>query len=132
MIQFSTITDKNTYNKSGLSIDIECVTKTLIIADYSDRIAKLLFIYVITEPGGALPRKNSGTYSWKKQMFTIYRNIDFHEFMAADNEYALHLLALTFLEGIEQHLLKRKDFDGKQFYTDVERLFEPYLMTVAV
>jgi len=133
LFRISNIFDKEIdYEKISQSTIFEDIlNNNLQINEYSENIQRLFFLFVVLKEGG-IPRKNSGTYSWKKQMFTIYRNIDFHEFLATDNEYALHLLALTFLEGIEQHLLKRKDFDGKRFYADVERLFEPYLMMVEV
>ncbi len=110
--RISTISNPDVYEKLSLTLDIE------------KQLNKSLHLfYVITQTGTSIPRPDSGNYQWKQRKFTIYRNIDYHQFRSASYHEALHLLAYNYLQTIELYLLKRKYFAGEKFYTDLYNFF---------
>jgi len=122
--RISTISNPDVYEKLSLTLDIEKqLNKSLHLSNYTDKIDRIFFVYVITQTGTSIPRPDSGNYQWKQRKFTIYRNIDYHQFRSASYHEALHLLAYNYLQTIELYLLNRKDFAGEKFYTDLYNFF---------
>jgi len=131
--RISTISNPEVYEKLELTLHIEKqLNSYLRLSDYTEKIGRIFLIYVVNENGRAIPRSDSGKYHSPQRKFTIYRNIDYDQFLAANRLNAFHLLVDNYLQIIELYLLKRKDFAGKRFYDDVARLFQSVLQPETV
>jgi len=71
----------------------------------------------------SFPEKERLLFRRKIQEIEIYINLDYEKLLVSTETETLQLIAQTYLLAIDRFLMKRKDFDAKKFYTDVEKLF---------
>jgi len=108
--------------------DVEnLLNQNLTIDHYSEKIQQLFFISVATEPGKGIPRPDGMSYHWKHKTLKLIQNLNYDSFRKASKDEALHMMADLYLSSIDTYISKRKDFDAKRFYNDVDKLFEPIL-----
>ena len=94
----------------------------LIVRDYTANINKILFVFHVIDERVSLPINNYVKYRRKNKVLEIGIALNYTEFLNIDNQTVKQLLAETYLIGIDLYT-KRKDFDNKRFYKDVEKLF---------
>ena len=97
------------------------LNKNLKITDYTEKFKKLFFVFVAKD--GGIPVKDSGTYQWKKQMFSIYHNLPYQKLLQATKTETIQMFSSIYLTSIETYFSKRKDIDHKKLYEDVKRVF---------
>ncbi len=100
----------------------DVLNENLSIKNYSE-VDTLYLIYVAAEQNLKNPTKDSVTYSKRSNMLHMVLNLDYQSFVKANKEEAIEHLTMTYLYGIEKYLSTRKDFNYKDFYSDVERVF---------
>jgi len=82
-----------------------------------------LTVFLIALSPESFKREEKLLFRKKIQEIEIYINLDYEKLLVSTETETLQLIAQTYLLAIERFLMKRKDFDAKKFYTDVEKLF---------
>ena len=116
-----------TDNESSLKImdfdtKIMSVLVHLDIKKYSTHLDKIVVVLVALEPI-SFPEKDRLIFRKKQNKIEIRINIDYEKLKNATEAETLQLIAEAYLAAISRFLSKRKDFDAKNFYIDVEKLF---------
>jgi len=114
----------------ALSLE-KLLNEKLSIKNYSDTIKEVLFIFVVLHPK-AIPEKERIVLRRKLLQFEIYYAVDYESVLYCNSEEVLSLWAEACLYATERFLMKRKDFNGKLFYEDVECVFAPVLHSALV
>ena len=114
--------DKDSASKIK-SVDIKILTllSNLTIQNYTTY-TKIITVLVALAPI-SFPEKERLVVRKKFNKLEIYINLDYEKLLVSTETETLQLIAQTYLLAIERFLMKRKDFDAKKFYTDVEKLF---------
>jgi hypothetical protein len=95
---------------------------SISMANYSLAIEKVLVILVAFS-AETFPEKDRLIFRKKQNKIEIRINIDYEKLKSATEAETLQLIAEAYLAAISRFLSKRKDFDAKNFYIDVENLF---------
>jgi len=125
---FTFDTDINDIEKiSSATLIFDLLNEKLSIQNYSQTVSKIVFVYLAVNIKNFTPRQDFIKFRRKNNVIEIGLNIDYDNFIKADFETALSMMALLYLKGIEKLISKRKDFDSGKFHEDVEKLFEQIL-----
>ncbi len=99
------------------------VLNQLKIKEYGLALDFIFLILVIHLPTQTL-HKEYKRHSRKYKNLKVQRKLDYEQFVNATDEEALEMMALSFLEVIEQFpKWKIKDFDWQRLHTDARKLF---------
>ncbi len=105
----------------------DILNSNLQLNKYTNIISSLFCIYQAFAPDDIYcnyPEKK--VMRRKTKVMEIYMNLDYYKFLEADKEQAKQMMSELYLKGIEKYLVGRKDFKGKEFYSDVKQLFEKH------
>lgn len=120
---FTAKTDRQVLHKIlKLNSIEEMLNSRLCIADYSNKIQEIVFVYLAASPEVSIPEKDFKKYRWKHKCLEVGVNLDYERLVQAKESEVLEILAEGYLKGIKKYM-QRKDFDNKLFYKDVEKLF---------
>ncbi len=100
---------------------------SISLPQYTQHINTVFVIFQAFNPSGCRKTEEYQIYHRKTNVLELYLVLNYNKLQQSDSKQALQLMAETYLHGINNFLLKRKDFDGKRFYNDVQKLFEPIL-----
>lgn len=121
---FTYDTDIRDIKKFRGTFEIEkALNEKLKITDYTDKIQKIVFVYIAVNIEKFNPTDNFVKYRTKKKVIELGVNLPYKEFLAADKETELKLLKKAYIEGIEKLLSKRKDIDTEKLAQNVRELF---------
>jgi len=114
--------DKDSASKIK-SVDVRILTllSNLTIQNYTTY-TKIITVLVALAPI-SFPEKERLVVRKKFNKLEIYINLDYEKLLSSTETETLQLIAQTYLAAIDRFLMKRKDFDAKKFYADVEKLF---------
>ncbi len=123
----STIADDGANNNINLTLEIKALlNKQLVLSNYvNDNINHFTVTYIILA-------SNSDGVNWlegkrfkrKEKNFTLSIKLaDYEQFCNAEKITAKKIIAEQFLNAVQLHLPKEKDFDFPKFYTDLSELF---------
>lgn len=82
-----------------------------------------LLVILVAFSSATYPEPEKLRYLKAKNEIEIRINIDYEKLKNATEAETLQLIAEAYLAAISRFLSKRKDFDAKNFYIDVEKLF---------
>ena len=122
-ISLSYFSEKNLTNK--LIQEHQKIYPLLDLLDcknYSATVEHFIVILVAFSPQ-TFPEKDKLFFRRSKNEIEIRINVDYEKLLVSTETETLQLIAQTYLAAIDRFLMKRKDFDAKKFYTDVEKLF---------
>ncbi len=93
------------------------------IKDYGSTLDFIFLILVIHLPTQTL-HKEYKRHSRKNKNLKVQRQLDYERFLKANDQEALEMMALSFLDVIKQFpKWKIKDFDWERLYADAQKLF---------
>jgi len=97
----------------------------LSLSNYGSGLTGIAFIYIATPPIDEI-HEECFTYSRKKKELFIQVRLPYDVVSQASVAETLHLMALSYLETMDEKLPLKKitDFDQARFVQDVQRLFE--------
>ena len=105
----------------------DLLNEKLKLQNYCETVTSLFVIFQCFDPKNEYVKpKVYQRYRRKTKVIELYLTVDYAKAKKAIKRTMLRLFCESYLSGI-QSILKRKDFDKKQFYTVVESLFIPYL-----
>ena len=106
----------------------DILNKSVKIDSYSEKIEEIGLIYMAMDPTTHSFRPDRKFWRWKSGVFDMYVNVpDYEKYCQATEAEAKKIIAQLYLDSIKKYLWKRKDFDAKQFYSDVKEVFKPIL-----
>jgi len=115
-------TDKTTDKIASYHQKIYPLLDLLDCKNYSATVEHFIVILVAFSPQ-TFPEKDKLFFRRSKNEIEIRINVDYEKLLVSTETETLQLIAQTYLLAIERFLMKRKDFNAKKFYTDVENLF---------
>ena len=99
----------------------ELLNKSLKIKEYGTILDYIFLIFIVDNATVHRARKY---YSAKNNYLSVRRRLDYEKFVKANDQEALEIMALSFLDVIKQFpKWKIKDFDWERLYADAQKLF---------
>jgi len=114
--------EKVLYKVLKFNVIEEVLNSRLSISDYTEKLQKIVFVYLAASPELAIIHDDFMKYRRKSKCIEIGLNLDYELLTQTEDENVLEILASSYLEGIKK-FMQIKDFDYKRFYHDVEQLF---------
>lgn len=118
-----TIADKIGIPNTNLLED--ALNQHLSLSNYGSGLTGIAFIYIATPPIDEI-HEECFRYSRKKKELFIQMRLPYEAVKQANVAETLHLMALSYLETMDEKLPLKKitDFDQARFVQDVQHLFE--------
>lgn len=116
---FTAYFDEAVKNKFYL-FDFEVINHNLNIADYGDGIHRIIFSFTALAPN--IPPENEYVvFKKEEKVATLNLQLNYEEFLAADNEEAVEMLKALYLKGIQiLSFFNVEDFDFGRFLSKVK------------
>lgn len=111
--------------KFGVLLYLEVVLhKHLSLANYTNKVKKLVLIYIAVRPDNILHKEYKG-YHWKNQVLEFNLKLDYERLMAADIATTRYMVAALFLKAVQliPEVRGMKEFDSEGLYRDAKRVF---------
>jgi hypothetical protein len=117
-------TDKAITSKTfGTNALEDLLNEKIELSQYGDAIKELRFITIAVEPSNTL-HPDEHKFSTRYRRLTIWRNINFEEALAADENTFLQMVAAKMLDTIAEFpSFGIRNFDNERFQKDVEKIF---------
>ena len=112
-------------HKLDFHFDIELkINNSISIKNYTSTIKDIIFVYILIDRSKIKLPDNDyiSRILPKTKTIEVGLNLNFKEFITANDKQAKQIMIDKFLWGIENLLSKRKDFDYRKFYDDCKKI----------